>query len=299
MGTTTRFLLAIILIALGTVVTAGHPAWNTSVRIAILLLLLGAVIAAGVLTHRSGSENSKAERKLSGQKLSTSLVTLSSGAILAVYAAGYHRTSSAADRLAQQTARRRMAGPTAASAVVPSEAPYRVEPSRTVPPPPTPSAPAIAKTAKAPTRNTDTPLIPTARNNQITESTALSLSVESTNPQVAAAVLPTIAASINAVTEPAAPPAVKAPVHYKDGSYLGWGSCRHGDIQASVVIEGGKIASVSIAQCLTRYSCSWISNLPGQVVTRQSPEVDYVSGASQSTDAFYYAVVEALSKAHE
>ena len=37
--------------------------------------------------------------------------------------------------------------------------------------------------------------------------------------------------------------------------------------------------------------------LPPQVVTRQSPETDYVSGATQSTNAFYYAVVEALSKA--
>ena len=30
--------------------------------------------------------------------------------------------------------------------------------------------------------------------------------------------------------------------------------------------------------------------------TRQSPEVDYVSGATQSTNAFYYAVVEALQE---
>ena len=34
-----------------------------------------------------------------------------------------------------------------------------------------------------------------------------------------------------------------------------------------------------------------------EVAERQSPEVDYVSGATQSTNAFYYAVVEALSKA--
>jgi len=37
--------------------------------------------------------------------------------------------------------------------------------------------------------------------------------------------------------------------------------------------------------------------LPPQVVTRQSAEVDYVSGATQSSNAFYYAIVEALSKA--
>ncbi len=87
-----------------------------------------------------------------------------------------------------------------------------------------------------------------------------------------------------------------APV-YKDGQYSGWGTSRHGDIQATVVIEGGRIASAFISQCLTRYSCSWVAHLQGQVVTRQSPEVDYVSGATQSTNAFYYAVVEALAKA--
>jgi uncharacterized protein with FMN-binding domain len=84
---------------------------------------------------------------------------------------------------------------------------------------------------------------------------------------------------------------------WKDGTYTGWGTSRHGDIEAQVVIEGGRIASATIAQCLTRYSCSVIGKLPPQVAERQSPEVDYVSGATQSTNAFYYAVVEALTKA--
>ena len=84
---------------------------------------------------------------------------------------------------------------------------------------------------------------------------------------------------------------------YRDGTYLGWGTSRHGDIQAQVVIENGRIAAATIAQCLTRYSCSVIDKLPPQVAERQSPETDYVSGATQSTNAFYYAVVEALAKA--
>jgi uncharacterized protein with FMN-binding domain len=100
-----------------------------------------------------------------------------------------------------------------------------------------------------------------------------------------------------ASAEPVVPPAPASPAKWKDGTYTGWGTSRHGDIQASVVVEGGRIASASIAQCLTRYSCSWIAPLPPQVVSRQSPEVDYVSGATQSTNAFYYAVVDALSKA--
>jgi uncharacterized protein with FMN-binding domain len=95
---------------------------------------------------------------------------------------------------------------------------------------------------------------------------------------------------------PLAPPAPAKPI-YKDGTYYGWGTSRHGDIQAAVVIQDGRIATATIAQCLTRYSCSVIAKLPPQVAERQSPETDYVSGATQSTNAFYYAVVEALSKA--
>ncbi len=63
------------------------------------------------------------------------------------------------------------------------------------------------------------------------------------------------------------------------------------------MIEAGRIVNAYISQCWTRYSCSWVAHLQGQVVTRQSPEVDYVSGATQSVNAFYYAVVQALSKA--
>ena len=75
------------------------------------------------------------------------------------------------------------------------------------------------------------------------------------------------------------------------------GTSRHGDIQATVSIKNGKIAEAFISECLTQYSCSWVAALPPQVVARQSAEVDYVSGATQSTNAFYYAVIAALKKA--
>jgi uncharacterized protein with FMN-binding domain len=99
--------------------------------------------------------------------------------------------------------------------------------------------------------------------------------------------------------EAAAAPKVEAtptPV-WKDGTYTGWGYSRHGDIEAEVVIGGGRILSATISQCRTRYSCSVIEKLPPQVALRQSPDVDYVSGATQSADAFYGAVVAALGKA--
>jgi uncharacterized protein with FMN-binding domain len=90
----------------------------------------------------------------------------------------------------------------------------------------------------------------------------------------------------------AAAPAAK----WKDGTYFGWGTSRHGDIQAKVVVEGGRI-SATISECRTRYPCSVIEMLPPQVALRQSPDVDYVSRATQSANAFYFAVVDALSKA--
>ncbi len=84
---------------------------------------------------------------------------------------------------------------------------------------------------------------------------------------------------------------------WMNGSFSGWGKSPHGDIETTVVITGGRIQSAVISQCRTRYSCSVIHELPAQVAERQSPEVDYVSGATESSNAFYYALVEALAKA--
>jgi uncharacterized protein with FMN-binding domain len=83
-----------------------------------------------------------------------------------------------------------------------------------------------------------------------------------------------------------------------DGTYFAWGSCRHGTLQVKLVIEAGRIASADIEQCRTRYSCSVIRSAPPQLVSRQNPEaIDNVSGATQSVDAYYYAVSDALHQA--
>jgi len=92
-------------------------------------------------------------------------------------------------------------------------------------------------------------------------------------------------------------PAAPAMHSWKDGIYTGWGFSNHGDIEATVTILAGRIASAIISQCRTRYSCSVIDVLPPQVALRQSADVDYVSGATESADAFYEAVVAALGKA--
>lgn len=83
----------------------------------------------------------------------------------------------------------------------------------------------------------------------------------------------------------------------KTGEYTGYGTSRHGDVEVYVETTDGKITYVKISQCLTQYSCSWIEDLPKQVLARQSTKIDAVSGATQSANAFYYALVAALNKA--
>jgi uncharacterized protein with FMN-binding domain len=267
MSRSSLFLLAIALAIFGAAVVAGHPNWGTFTGFAILLL--AGAMAAG--SFPLGSEPDFLVPSVPRQKISNSLVTLSSAAVLAVYLAGYHRTGAAADGFAAQAARRRTAAPIVASAVAPKLATPRVEATPAVQPP---SAPPRRKVS---TRASSAP-VPNAA------PTAAASEESTSNDQVAV---------------PAAPIAPSPQGRYKDGTYLGWGTSRHGDIQTSVVIEGGKIVSAEIAQCLTRYSCSWIAALPGQVISRQSPNVDYVSGATQSCNAFSDAVAQALSQASE
>ncbi len=84
---------------------------------------------------------------------------------------------------------------------------------------------------------------------------------------------------------------------YKDGTFSGRGHSRHGDIQALITIEDGKLVYAAITDCATLYPCDVIDKLPAQVLARQSPEVDFIAGATDSTNAFYYAILAALEKA--
>jgi uncharacterized protein with FMN-binding domain len=209
--------------------------------------------------------------------LTSNLAALGSAAVLSVYAAGYVRTKPAADRLADESERRR-------------------------PPAPPPPVITVGHIDVTPDRPTPSTVAKPVRKIQVTPPPPKSDSVAPA-PIAAAAPQPASAPS----TEPqqqaqpqpqTLPPAADTtPIVWKDGLYSGWGTSRHGDIQAYVEIKGGKIASAFISECLTQYDCSWIAKLPAQVVARQSPDVDFVSGATHSTNAFYYAVVEALKKA--
>ena len=231
-------------------------------------------------------------RRMAG-KISTSLTALSSAAILAVYSVGYHRTSAAADRFAAQGERKVPVAPVTTNFVAPAEAlpsfkstlavpPADQEPSRAVRVAPQPKIEAALPATRDP----------------VPETAPAPAPAEVVAQPAAAAPAPAATAVVADVPPPVAPPpAVAQQGQYKDGTYTGWGSCRHGDIEASVKIEAGRIVSASIATCYTRYPCTWIDHAPGQVVSRQSINVDYVSGATQSVNAFKDAVAEALSKA--
>jgi uncharacterized protein with FMN-binding domain len=227
----------------------------------------------------------------SGRRIANNLVALSSTAVLTIYAAGYMKTRAAAQRL-ENAGHRETFDPPAlrapaseptprplAEVVQPQPAPTPVveaKPRVEATPAPAPAVP--VEVAPAPAAPAATPAEPV------------------TPPAATPTALAPPAAPPDADPKPAEPPAPK-PAPYKDGTYVGWGTSRHGSIEATVTIEGGKIVGSAISQCLTRYSCSWIAHLVPQVVARQSANVDYVSGATQSTYAFYDAVVEALSKA--
>src|SRR5262249_18065605 len=101
-------------------------------------------------------------------------------------------------------------------------------------------------------------------------------------------------ASSSPTTSPTSAPVAGA---YKDGTYSGTGSSRRGDVWVSVAIAGGQITNVTITKSTLHYPLRDIAGLPAQVVQRQSAQVDPVSRATYSSQAFKTAVSQALAAA--
>lgn len=220
------------------------------------------------------------------------LLALGSAVVIAVYAAGYLRTRSAAAAYAIES---------------PDDRPAQVSPDVFQPRTPTERLDSMAVAAiteavnasKRPASTVARRLKGKAATNRVaTTKRRAPAAVVAATPSPAPRQAPVVPEPVSAqsAAEPAPPPPPLR-AEFKDGVYRGYGTSRHGDIEAEVEVTGGRIASARISQCLTRYSCSWISELPGEVVDRQSAKVDYVSGATQSSSAFIQAVTEALSKA--
>lgn len=219
---------------------------------------------------------------------SINLTALGSAAVVAVYAAGYLRTRPIAEKYERQDSERR---PTpAATVAAPIDADRLMDTVR---------AETLRVAAPSPATAPKAALTPDKKQKAPPAAVTIDSVTAAKDSAPAPPALPVDSTPIppQATATPPAPAAKDSVKVWKDGTYQGWGTSRHGDIQAAVEIQGGRIVKAYITQCLTRYSCSRIANIIPQVVERQSPEVDYVSGATQSTDAFYYAIVEALSKA--
>jgi uncharacterized protein with FMN-binding domain len=237
------------------------------------------------------------------RKVAHSLVALSSAAILAVYAAGYVRTRRAADRFEFEASRRKRV-PVAPAAASPSASTNVPLSAPAVSAAPSPSAsPGVTRSVTASPRPTAAPRAIKAPPIETASAAASPVPTDPiaqatpaerpTAPPGTATPAPFIEPQAVDGDEPPPPPAGQ----YKDGTYTGWGTCRHGDVQVELVIRAGRIAWASISKCYTRYPCSVIDRLVPEVVGQQGPPITYVSGASESSDALYYAVNDALSKA--
>jgi uncharacterized protein with FMN-binding domain len=321
----------VALVLAGFAVVTGHPAW-ASLTVGAVLILAGvsAAIAARIQSRRNDEP--------SGKRVSNDLVTLSAAAVIAVYAAGFHRTKAAADEFEAQRARRHTPRPIAAevmqtspSQAAAAQAPPMVAmamsssaqaPMQSPAPAASPQQPALAKNSARPSSGdpknlsagaVSAPVAPAAGEASQSEagppySAPAQPAPQTTpaapvSPQIPATIPGQVPAPASVVAAAGAPvaPASEIPLmprlKYKDGTFLGWGRSAHGNIQASVVIENGRISTTAIARCETAYSCDWIARLPGQVISRQDPGIDVVSGASDSSYAFQDAVSAALFKA--
>jgi uncharacterized protein with FMN-binding domain len=207
---------------------------------------------------------------------------LGSAAVIAVYGAGFERTRAAAAQLegesqSRQRPREPDAPPSATAVVTAAVESTSVATASAVVVPAASPAPPV--TAKKTTPTSDTAVA--------TQATAVDTAVAQATAQVAT----------QTATQTTTDTTAAKVARWHDGTFKGWGNSRHGSIEATIVIVDGRITEAYISECRTRYSCSWVEHLPAQVVARQSQEVDYVSGATQSANAFYYAVGEALTKA--
>ena len=235
----------------------GSSRWIMLAAAATIVLPIVAMLAKQMVRARRVYPVFPAE--VTSERISNHLVVLSSAAVLAIYSAGYLKTRPAAERIA---ARERAAKQMAERAAL-------VVPPAPIPTPETDRPAATPSPSDKDASTSTKPRKPTAPRSTSNGSTSTAAAVASSDPSA----------------------------RFKDGVYQGRGSCPHGDIVAQVAIKKGQIVYAGIADCLTRYSCSVIHMLPEQIVTRQSTNVDVVSGATESTEAFQDAVADALMKA--
>ena len=91
----------------------------------------------------------------------------------------------------------------------------------------------------------------------------------------------------------------KAKGNYKDGTYTGEGTGYAPGLKVSVTIKNGNISSIEILACndTPRFSQTPLSQIPQEIITAQSTNVDTVSGATRTSNGIIEAVNNALAQA--
>jgi uncharacterized protein with FMN-binding domain len=84
---------------------------------------------------------------------------------------------------------------------------------------------------------------------------------------------------------------------YANGTYSGTGTSRFGTVSVSVSVSADRITNVQITKITTSFPASRIASLPAQVVQTQTSNVNVVTGATYSSQAFKQAVQQALAQA--
>jgi uncharacterized protein with FMN-binding domain len=272
----------------GTSINFGDSQWSMFIGLAVILLVAGIVVGRQMTRSRSRYRYSVPEPKPAGDKLSGQLVALSSAAIIAVYSAGYFRTNAAAHQFAAHSVELDVPPSVATGGLSP------VIPSRSAPNEVNHSSSSTNGTVGL--SNKSVASIPSSTPAATAAPTAklhAAVPVPSTHSTESAP------AASNAAQPDTSASTTPAPVAspYKDGVYMGRGSCPHGDIQAEVVVASGLIVSADITRCETRYPCSLLDREADDVVYAQGNVVDMVTGATESAYAFHEAIAQALAQA--
>jgi uncharacterized protein with FMN-binding domain len=232
-------------------------------------------------------------------RISNNLVAASCAAVLAVYAAGYWRTREAARQFAAQAKGRRPAARAERAAISPkpgSEAPATIAPVVAAA---GPSSPVAAPRVKhAPISTMAAPAMTAAARPSSSPAAAPQTTPAPPSADTGIVVAPVpLPSELPAAPAPAPGPPATPAARWRDGIYTGHGDSPHGDLDVRVVIRDGRIIEAAIQTCNTRYPCDLINPLVQQAVVIQSSNVDYVSRATESSEAYNDGLVEALNKA--
>jgi uncharacterized protein with FMN-binding domain len=223
------------------------------------------------------------------KKLPGRLVALSASAVATIYVAGLLSTQRAAEGVAAASAGAQTTlVTTPASTLTGTAADATSTPIVVV----GASATATPTTSSgaAPTAASATSTTPTAAGATPTTAAATATARPAATSTPAATATPTTSAAASTA-------AAATTTTYADGTYSATGTSALGDVTVSVTVSGDKITNVQITKVTTKFPVSRIASLPAQVIQNQSANVNVVTGATYSSQAFRQAVQLALSQA--